>query len=78
MEGGAESEWLVKKRMERESEERIRLEAMLDNQEYSDDYEINKKLYEVYKQRFASSAVRNDTNDIKIVQKLRLPIEENA
>lgn len=53
---------------------------MLDNQEFTDDYEVNKKLYEIYKHRFTASAVRNDTNDIKTYRTLRIPLttQENT
>ena len=66
-----ESEWSQKQRAKRESQERERLEHYLqEGQEdnFSDDPDVHRELYELYKAKFAASAIRSDARDIRTIE----------
>ena len=41
---------------------------MLQEGHYSDDLEVNKQMYNIFKAKFAASAIRSDERDIKTVE----------
>jgi len=43
------------------------LEDMLDKGLYSEDPEVNKKMYLIYKEKFISNAIRSDERDLRSV-----------